>query len=625
MNVRIEKEFHSLFWVWLVAASIGVLPLLYSLLTNVLAHEFYINIGRTDSYKSAYFLANCAFMVGVALLAALPFGNEFQERTLSMLLSQPCSREQIWREKMLAPVILILLLVLAHAIGYLPAINHSAVAEQLRTTPAFVVFLFCAGTYWTLFSRSIIGGVALSLFNLAVLYLLAFAFTQKAYFIFGNTDLQLATENLLIISSLSLAPIFFWLSWRKFSRLDVPSHFGFEAGGHMTSSSINRSFAALRSTTDSPITNLARKELRLLRPAFTMMGLFSSLWLLTAFIAWLLPSKQELMTDIINGFSAIYAPLLLLVAGSLSLGEEKNLGIHAINLSSPIPIRTQWFVKNIMACLTGLLGTMVLLAVMTFLVGHQVTIMPAKIFTESAGFLTTICILIILLVQICFWAATVTNRTIHAAFLASLSVMGFATLFNIGMWLGQLTGLLAQKPVLFLMAHFQVSSQAFLYGIGLASLWSLFIGFALVIVPGWIYFRRLHNETKDQFLSLRLPSITLLSFGMIAGALNNCLQENNFKESSLYRETSTALQILRINNYEPGQKLSYTLRPQELVATGQLSDQTKRWLRNSTIMITYNPSKSFILVNIDINFPSPGARDTIYMKLPPPPTNQNQP
>jgi len=601
MNIRLKKEFQALFWPWLVAAGIGLLPLFNWLL---------LSAGLTHSNKFVYFLANSAYMIGVAVLAALPFGNEFQERTLSMLLSQPCSRKQIWREKMFAPAILILLLTLVHAAGYLPSIYHTELAQQLRPALAFVVFLFCSGTYWTLFSRSIIGGVALSLYSLAVLYLLAYAFTQKAYYTTGTTSLHAATENFLIISSLLLAPLFFWLSWRKFSRMDIPGNGDSEAGHSMTSSLGKYGFSALRSQTASPITNLVRKEFHLLRPAYIMMGLFAALWLLAAFMAWLIPAKQGLLTNIVDGFCAIYAPLLLLIAGSLSLGEEKNLGIHTTNLSSPISIRTQWLVKNAIASFTGLLGTVVLLAVMTQLVGSRIPLTPAKMFTESASFIAASCILMVLLVQVCFWAAAVTNRTTHAAILAALAVIGFAATFNIGMWLGTHAGWLAQTPVFYLMAHNQWSTWALFRTVEIVSLWSLFIGLALVMVPSWTYFRRLQHEPKDQLLSLRLPLITLLVLGTLTGAVQNRLY--NFRDSSLYLETKSALLSLQADTYLPGKKREYSLSYADLAATGKLSAQTRTWLRDCTFKVNYMSSRSFILV--DIHFPQSNDTDSIFLK-----------
>ncbi|HEY6166524.1 MAG TPA: ABC transporter permease, partial [Verrucomicrobiae bacterium] len=41
------------------------------------------------------------FFVGTALVAAMSFGTEFQQRTLPLLLSQPFERARLWRDKLL--------------------------------------------------------------------------------------------------------------------------------------------------------------------------------------------------------------------------------------------------------------------------------------------------------------------------------------------------------------------------------------------------------------------------------------------------------------------------------------------------------------------------------------------
>src|SRR5688500_1371092 len=65
------------------------------------------------------------FVIGIALAAALPFGSEFQQRTMVLLMSQPMSRGRIWLEKWI---------VLAIAIGIVGAISvvltPDAVARQ---------------------------------------------------------------------------------------------------------------------------------------------------------------------------------------------------------------------------------------------------------------------------------------------------------------------------------------------------------------------------------------------------------------------------------------------------------------------------------------------------------------
>src|SRR5229473_2142620 len=79
--IRMKKEARALFWPWCAVVIAGALPVI---LLN----------GYTKK------LCMVSFFIGVPILAALAIGNEFQQRTLSLWLTQPLSRRQLWGEKM---------------------------------------------------------------------------------------------------------------------------------------------------------------------------------------------------------------------------------------------------------------------------------------------------------------------------------------------------------------------------------------------------------------------------------------------------------------------------------------------------------------------------------------------
>src|SRR6266487_3077 len=101
MNKRFAKEFRSLLLPWSVAAvAAALLPLL------VLANEGAIR-WLHDLWS---FLIGCVLFVlcaSIPLLAAMSFGAEYQQRTLPLLLAQPCERSRLWNEKMLALLVAI--------------------------------------------------------------------------------------------------------------------------------------------------------------------------------------------------------------------------------------------------------------------------------------------------------------------------------------------------------------------------------------------------------------------------------------------------------------------------------------------------------------------------------------
>ena len=80
-TTRLLKEARPLFWPWCAVVLSGAVPLLHP----------------PDPIR---WISQVGFFVGIPLLATIPLGNEFQHRTISLLLSQPIGRVEIWREKL---------------------------------------------------------------------------------------------------------------------------------------------------------------------------------------------------------------------------------------------------------------------------------------------------------------------------------------------------------------------------------------------------------------------------------------------------------------------------------------------------------------------------------------------
>ena len=98
-----------------------------------------------------------ALGLGCAVLGACAFGNEFQHRTLSLLLSQPIARSVLWRDKMLVlgAGIAVSLVVSAVCLRmYCPVLSGRADRPRLIALCAF-----CGTPYWTLASRHSVGGM----------------------------------------------------------------------------------------------------------------------------------------------------------------------------------------------------------------------------------------------------------------------------------------------------------------------------------------------------------------------------------------------------------------------------------------------------------------------------------
>src|SRR3982074_2047968 len=126
MNTRLLKEFRIL-----------RLPLAATLLLIVVP----CLIWGSDSLPWQIF----AFGLGCVLMAALPFGVEFQNRTLGLLLTGPVSREKIWGEKM---AVLAACLLCALVTGLLTVWFVVPVAD-LHQVPWLVVCALPVASYCT--------------------------------------------------------------------------------------------------------------------------------------------------------------------------------------------------------------------------------------------------------------------------------------------------------------------------------------------------------------------------------------------------------------------------------------------------------------------------------------------
>ncbi|HEY1170159.1 MAG TPA: ABC transporter permease subunit [Verrucomicrobiae bacterium] len=580
MNVRLKKEAQMIFWPWLVAALAGLLPLL---------DRLFMSLG-VYSAQRLYYIASSIYVLSVVMLAAMLFGNEFQQRTFSLLFSQPCHRAQIWLEKLIVTAIAIGLLTLFHvAGGYLdPRVLPSYYQPLFGLLP----FLFCAAMYWSLITRSALGGAVLSLTSLAALYLIAWLIQDEFLYLY-RLSLELTKINVLLTRmSLIMAPVFLLLSWLRLRRLEITGNW--DDAMEITSSTgkAKKSVIDFRSHANRPLLNLIFKELRLLRPILLMAVFFASLWLAAAISLSLRPGNPDVHITLINGLCGIYIPLVILLSGSLSFGEEKRLGTHILNLSSPISAKKQFLIKNIVATLIALSSTVLLITLLHGLTGKALNASMMKIFSGPLlGSMLVASLLVAVLVQISIWAGTVADRTVHALFLAIAAAIGFYALFHLALNnASPLVQPVLQGPVYSVMAHYQLSHTFASTGIWPILLGGIIIAATSFIVPAWRCFRQTNSEQQNIKKSLLFPFFAIALVGMATGALAKCLNFEGFRESFLYQETRDALLNLNAQDGNFSDRSSRYFTPAELVATGKLSPRTEAWLQNSTVKVNYGTS-----------------------------------
>ena len=337
-TTRILKEARLLFWPWCAVTAAGVLPLIPPL--------------HAVAWISAF-----GFYLGIPLLATLPLGNEFQHRTLSLLLSQPVDRMEIWGEKMRVTVVAVLPAVLIFSIaGRLAPIRPSP--EYLLLVEAWTIALIASATFWTLFARSTMGGVVL---NIAGIFFIMIALNLAQWL--GGREYLLPAKTTVVltvafISFLCYAGVMLWLGRRALARFQVTGGLASDdllmAGPDVMPGALG---GWLRCRPTGMVFNLIRKELRLLRPVWLITLLAALCWICLILFGLLHPRgltrSFEFAVTVVGVFSALFIAML---AGSLPLGEEKTSGTYSWHMTLPVSALRQWLIKLFMALFGGLIG-----------------------------------------------------------------------------------------------------------------------------------------------------------------------------------------------------------------------------------------------------------------------------
>lgn len=378
--------------------------------------------GPMGGYRGAFFRgALIAFFLGTPLLASLPFGSEFQHKTIVLLLSQPVSRTRVWFEKWIAAVaVLAVLSGLAFTFVVLRAPEGEwPIIPALR----FIVMAACSAPLWTLVARSTIGGLT---FTMSVIMVLELGGTYLLYRVTGTRLDQevFGRAPLLDIARALYAAATLYAGWMMFSRFQaVATGIGSASGGY-------GGLAFLRARRDDAMENLLRKEVMLQRPTFLVAGAFVACWMVAvagvSMRALSVPAADIVFPLLLGS----YVPLVVVLAGTISAGEEASLGIKAWHMTLPVSARTQWTLKAAVALVVGLVLALLLPALMTA-VARVVAdgalgmrgmpfLRPTFVLTIAAG------------IVLAFWAATLLADTVKAAVATGGAVLAIGLTISIG-------------------------------------------------------------------------------------------------------------------------------------------------------------------------------------------------
>jgi len=576
-TTRIFKEARPLFWPWCAVILAGVIPLVRPL-------------------HSIEWISLFGFFLGIPLLATLSLGNEFQHRTLSLLLSQPVGRMEIWGEKMGVTVVAVLSALLVFSLA-LRATSFQPARMELALAGGWIVATIASATFWTLIARSTVGGVALTI---AVQFFIIIAL-NLAYWLHGTGYVSMADTHVVSTGTfvfLGYAGVMLWLGRRSLARFQGTGGMDdlLMAGPDVLPGAL---VSWLRCRPTGAVLNLFRKEFRLLRPV----------WLITlvAALGWACLSLFGSLHE--RGFSRNFETTVLILgvvstlmiailAGSLSLGEERTSGTHVWHLTLPVPARRQWLIKLLMALFAGFVGAgLVPLLIVGRLLGSS-----GMFVDVHAGI--DLLVGAVLLSFAAFWCACAVKGTVRAVLWVLPVMIALYFAGELGKWAGPaLTALFFSRfdpfanlkfanAVSSMFEVFPISSSAFwefLYSRGylVPMVWAVLVPtLFLAVIQSYRLFRsQLQNSTLSVIRSLLPLAMVafLCSFSLLA-FFSFVNRARHPKFDALF-ETIGAIQKIQAGGAKLDARHPLQLTVEDLAKASRLSKSTRRFLGNSHITL----------------------------------------
>jgi hypothetical protein len=340
---------------------------------------------------------------------------------------------EFWKTESVKKVGVALLVPLLFGLGQLLAGQGvDARVDVLDTRIAGLFVLATVGSvgWWTLAARTTIGGAVLTV----ACQFLSLLVVKVVISQLSGTDVWLEDTRFaafVFLGTPLYSAVFLWAGWKKFCRLEVKDVFYEESPRIPAFGGIEHAWSRfLRCRAGEGILNLARKELRLQKPLLMLATVFCACYLATHLLHWLQPHRgYAAIGDVLV---CLYAPLCLVLAGSLSLSEEKLLGVASWHLALPISVRRQWLIKIVVGALAGIMLGLVLPLMLAWISSQ--TGAGGFIFHENDNGWLALAGVSVGLFVLSFWAATLVTNTIRAALTAIVSLVPLFFCGMAGKW-----------------------------------------------------------------------------------------------------------------------------------------------------------------------------------------------
>jgi hypothetical protein len=578
-TTRILKDARPLLLPWCAVALAGAVPLVHPLAWTTL-------------------ICLVGFFV-VPLLATLSLGEEFQHRTLSLLLSQPVGRMEIWGEKLGVTVVAVVSAVLVFSLALRATAFHPGRLE-LAFAAAWIVAITASATFWTLFTRSTVGGIALNI-GVQSFIMINVPWANLAEWLRARG--YLSPLNTIVVPTVTVfcyAGVMLWLGGRTLARFQVT---GGMAGDDLLMAGPDVMPGALagwlRCRPAGGVLNLFRKELRLLRPVWLVSLLAALGWACLTLFGFLFErgfSRNFETAVVIMGVGSTL--MITILAGSMPLGEERTAGTHSWHLTLPVSALLQWRIKLYMALFVGLVGA----GLLPMLIAHRSLLASSHILVDvNLGMKWLLEVLLLTFAS--FWCACALNGTVRAVVWVTPAVIVLGLANRFGDWTGRgVMDLVVSRFNLFadfkftdaVVSRFRTSQ--FLQFVVWGMWWHDYLTpvVVFILVPTLLLamiqsYRLFRTQLQDSTLSLvrHLWPLALLVF--LCSLPSSALDSLVFHASNLiWRaefETLGAIEKIHPDTANLDASHPLQLRVEDLAKASPLSDITRRWLGNSRVTI----------------------------------------
>jgi hypothetical protein len=345
----------------------------------------------------------------------------------------------------------------------------------------------------------------------------------------------------------------------------------------------------LRCHPTGAVLNLIRKEVRLLRPLWLITALAVLSWICLAMFG-LVPGRESTKSFAVAvAMTSILSGLIAILAGSLSLGEERTSGTHSWHMTLPVSARRQWLIKLLTALFTGvvcagLLPTLVVIA-RGFISGSPLSFVNPD---AVMGWL----LVVSLLTFASFWCVCAVKGTVQAVLWVSPIMVALLLAGRFGDWVApKLMGLIVSRFDLF--ANFRFTNAV--SNIQLHGRYAAPAMFAtLLLVPTLLIavvqsYRLFRKQLQDSalFVVRRLLPLAIVAFlcGFSLGAFDAFVDHAKQQMWTLFRETHEAIEKIQPGTPKLDAAHPLQLTVEDLAKASPLSERTRSWLGNSSITV----------------------------------------